>query len=807
MNDLRYAVRQLLKSPGFTIVAVLTLALGIGANSAIFSVVNAVLLRPLPLSNPDELVQLFESKDFPAGFQGSVSAPNLVDWQEQNTVFSGIASYRYQDFALQTKQNPERLLGVLATPNYFRVLGASPLLGRTFGENEGQADVAVLSEGLWRAQFAADPAVVGRPVALNGRSFTVIGIMPANFRFPSPRNQVWTPLAFTPAELSPAARGDHGLQVVGRLKPGVSLSQAQAQMKVVAQGIAQKFPEEQSTRSVRLVPLREQLTVDSRTSLLVLLGSVACVLLIASANIANLLLARTAGRQREIALRLALGASRARLIRQFLTESVLLATLGGAAGILTAVFATDLLVTWLGNRIGVGEVRLDTAVLGFTAVLALLVGLGCGLAPARQAIGRTADDLQTALHGHTAVAGANRLRGILVVAEMAIAVVLLSGAGLLLRSFAQLQRTDSGLTKPEQVLTARVTLPAERYGALPSVVDFYDRALSRIDTLPGVRSAGAISYLPLANWGWNGNLHLSGRNPFPPGQEPLAEFRVVGGNYFATMGVPLLAGRLVDARDGANAPLAVVVNRALALRIGKTENDALTEKINIGPNRDFSIVGVVADVRQSGLDRPPMPEIYFPVGQAPGSEGVGSSMAQSMTIVVRAAADDPNGLTESIRRAVREIDPALPLFRIQTLQTVITQSVAHRRLNGILLGSFAALAVGLAALGLYGVLSYAVAQRTRELGVRLALGAQKSDLFRLVVGGGMKLAAMGVAIGFIAALGLTRLLNSLLYGVTPSDPFTFGSVILLLGVVALLANYIPARRATKVDPMVALRYE
>jgi putative ABC transport system permease protein len=807
MNDLRYAVRQLLKSPGFTIVAVLTLALGIGANSAIFSVVNAVLLRPLPLSNPDQLIQLLESKDFPAGFQGSVSAPNFVDWQEQNTVFSGIASYRYQDFALQTKQNPERLLGVSVTPNYFRVLGASALLGRTFNDNEPQADVAVLSEGLWRAQFAADPAVIGRPVSLNGRSFTVIGVMPANVRFPSPRNQLWTQLIFSPAELSPAARGDHGLQVIGRLKPGVSVTQALAQMKVVAQGLAQKFSDEQAGRSVKLVPLREQLTADSRTSLLVLLGSVACVLLIASANIANLLLARTAGRQREIALRLALGASRVRLIRQFLTESVLLPALGGAAGIVTSIWATNLLVAWLGNRIGVGEVRLDATVLGFTAVLALLVGLGCGLAPARQAIGRTADDLQTALHGHTAVAGANRLRGILVVAEMALAVVLLSGAGLLLRSFAQLQRTDSGLAKPEQVLTARVTLPAERYAALPSVADFYDRALARIDTLPGVRSAGAISYLPLANWGWNGNLHLVGRNPFPAGQEPLAEFRVVGGNYFATMGVPLLAGRLLDKRDGPDAPLAVVVNRALALRIGKTEGDALTDKISIGPDRNFSIVGVVADVRQSGLDRPPMPEIYFPVGQAPGSEGLGASMAQSMTLVVRAAADDPNGLTESVRRAVREIDPGLPLFRIQTLQTVIAQSVADRRLNGVLLGSFAALAVGLAALGLYGVLSYAVAQRTRELGIRLALGAQKSALFRLVVGGGMKLAAMGAAIGLIAALGLSRFLTSLLYGVAPSDPYTFAGVIVLLGVVAFLANYVPARRATQVDPMVALRYE
>jgi putative ABC transport system permease protein len=804
MNDFRYAVRMLLKTPGFTIVAVLTLALGIGANSAIFSVVNGVLLRPLPLSHPDQLVQLYESKEFPAGFTGSASAANVRDWNEQNTVFSGLASYRYQDFALQTQQNPERLLGVLATPNYFQVLGAQPLHGRTFTESDARAEVAILSEAVWRTQFAADPAVIGRSFLLNRRSFTVIGVMPANFRFPSPRIQIWIPLAFSPAEL--AARGDHGLQVVGRLRPDVSLAQAQAQMKVIAQEIGRKYPDEQSDRSVKVMTLREALTGTSRTSLLVLLGSVACVLLIASANIANLLLARTTARQREIALRLALGASRGRLLRQFLTESVLLSVIGGVAGILLAVWGTDLLVAWLGNRIGPGEVRLDATVLTFTGVLALVVGIACGLAPARQAIGRTSDDMQTALHGHASVAGANRLRGLLVIAEMALALVLLSGAGLLLRSFARLQQTESGLTKPEQVLTARVSLPAERYPTLPALIDFYQRALTRVAALPGVRSAGAINWLPLANWGMNGNIQLEGRDPFPPGQAPLTEFRAVGGDYFLTMGVPLLAGRTLDERDGPNAPPSIVINRALARRIAKSEADALNEKIKVGSGA-YAVVGIVGDVRQSGLDQPARPEIYFPIGQAPGSEGLGGAMAQSMTLVVRATADGPVAMTESVRRAVREIDPALPLFRIDTLQNVIAQSVADRRLNGILLGIFAALAVGLAALGLYGVLAYAVAQRTRELGIRLALGAKKIDLFRLIVGGGMKLAAIGAAIGLVAALAVTRLLSSLLFEITPGDPLTFGAVIGLLGLVALLANYIPARRATKIDPMRALRYE
>jgi putative ABC transport system permease protein len=804
MTDLRYAVRMLLKTPGFTAVAILTLALGIGANTAIFTVVNAVLLQPLPLEEPDRIVQVFEAKDFPAGFRGSVSAPNFRDWSEQNTVLSGLASYRFQDFALQAKESPERLLGVSATPNYFQVLGARPLHGRTFLENEAQADVAVISEATWRQQFDGDPAALGRSFSLNGRPFTLIGVMPASFRFPSRRNQVWTPLSFTPSEL--AARGDHGLQVVGRLRPGISLEQAQAQMKVIAEGIAKKFPEEQGDRSVELVLLHEQLAANSRTSLLVLLGSVGCVLLIASANVANLLLARTASRQKEIALRLALGASRGRLVRQFLVESVLLAGMGGLAGILTAIWGIDLLVAWLGNRIGVAEVRLDAAVLGFTALLALCVGILCGLAPARQAVGRTASDLQAALHGHTAVAGANRLRAMLVVAEVAVAAVLLIAAGLLLRSFAQLQRTESGLAKPEQVLTARVSLPAQRYNTSPLITAFYERSLERISALPGVQTAGAISLLPLAQWGTNGDLQLKGRNPFPPGQAPLAEWRAVGGDYFSTMGISLLAGRMLDQRDGADAPRTVAVNQTLARRIGNSDNEALGQEIMIG-DKPVAIVGVVADVRQSGLNRPPMPEIYFPLAQAPIFEGWGGSMAQAMTLVVRARADDPRSLAESMRRVVREVDPGLPLFRIETLESVIADSISDRRLNSVLLGSFATLAAGLAAIGLYGVLSYAVTQRTRELGIRLAIGAQKRDLFALVVGGGMKLAGIGIAIGVAAAFGLTRLLTSLLHGVAPNDPLTFAGVVVLLGAVALLANYIPARRATKVDPMVALRYE
>ncbi|MFL6526603.1 MAG: ABC transporter permease [Chthoniobacterales bacterium] len=819
ISDLKYAWRMLMKTPLFTAIAIATLALGIGANSAIFSVVNTVLLRPLPLNAPEQLVFLEETKEFPPGFYGSVSAGNLRDWREQNTTFESICAYQYASFAFQDRDTPERISGAAVSANYFSTLGARPLLGRTFLENEdqpGAGDPVVLSERLWRTRFASDPEIIGREISLDGRAFTAVGVMPNEFRFPTSRIDVWVPLVITPEQIGD--RGNHYLRVIGRMRPGISIAQATANLKVVAQNIAQKFPDEQRGRSVRLEGLHEAWTRTSRTSLLVLLGSVACVLLIASANIASLLLARMAGRQREIALRLALGANRRRLVRQFLTESLLLSSLGGVAGIVTAMWGIHLLVALLGGQApgvvfvnesivpGMNAVRLDGAVLAFTAVLAVLVGIGCGLAPARQCVGHSAADLQTALHGHTAVAGANRLRSLLVIGEMALAVILLAGAGLLLRSFVQLQQTSSGLLAPEQVLTARVALPPERYPTNPAIVNFYDRALTRIAAVPGVRSVGAINVLPLAQWGMNGNVSVEGR-PFPQGQEPIVEFRAVAGDYFATVGVPLVRGRLLDARDAAGGPIAVVVNRAFARRYNQTEDEIVGGKAKVGTDLAFTIVGVVGDVRQSGLDRSPAPEMYFSVAQAPGSAGPGGDMMQGATLLVRAQGSTLGPLIESVRNAMREVDPGLPLFRVETLQNVITESVADRRLNTVLLGSFAGVALGLAALGLYGVVSYAVTQRTRELGVRLALGAQRSDLFRLVVGGGMKLAAVGLLAGLLGAFGLTRLMASLLYGVGTSDPLTYAMVILTLAVVAFLANYLPARRATRVNPMVALRYE
>jgi predicted permease len=464
-----------------------------------------------------------------------------------------------------------------------------------------------------------------------------------------------------------------------------------------------------------------------------------------------------------------------------------------------------MLVAVLGDRIvNAGDVHLDLNVLLFSALISLAVGIACGLAPARQAVGRSAADLQTQLHGHTAVAGANRLQRIFVMVEVAIAVVLLCGAGLLLRSFAQLQETESGLTRPEQVLTARVTLPMERYGTQGAVSEFYRRLLERVGTSPGVGSGGAISFLPLSQWGWNTDLELEGRNPFPPGKSPLVEVRAIAGNYFGAAGIPLLAGRPLDARDGLDAPRAIVINRALALLIADNEGAALGQKIK-ADDHSFTVVGVVGDVRQRGLERAPSPEMYFPVTQAPG--GPAGQMGQTMSLVVRAAGSAPVSLAETLRRSVREIDPGLPLFKVETFQDVITESITAPRMNSILLGCFAAVALLLAAIGLYGVLSYAVTQRTREVGIRLALGAHRSDIFRLIVGGGMKIVGIGLVIGLLAAFIFTRLLATLLYGVGPADPVTFGLVIALLGIVAFLANYLPAHRAMRVNPTVALRYE
>jgi putative ABC transport system permease protein len=794
-QDLRYGARLLLKHPAFTIVAVLTLALGIGANSAIFTVVNAVLLKPLPLKEPDQLVSLWETT---AKFdRGSVSVPNMKDWREQNEVLTGIAAYQFANFSLQEGDHPERIPGVTVSANYFELLGVEPQLGRTFVEGEDQPGsnrVVLLSDPLWRRDFGGDPNVVGQSILLGGENFTVVGVMSPSFQFPSRTTELWVPLVFTPEQLK--SRGNHAFLLIGRLKDGVTLAQAQEQLSVIARRLEQQYPDNQATRGIRLISLQEDLVSYIRPSLMVLLGAVGFVLLISCTNVANLLLARAAARQREIAVRMALGAGLWRLIRQFLTESVLLSVLGGALGLLMARWGVDGLLALAGNYLPrAGEVALDWRVAGFTLLLSLLTGIGFGLAPALQ-VSKT--DVQEALKegGNAGTSPRrNRLRSLLVVAEVASALVLLIGAGLLIKSFLRLQEVDTGM-RPENVLTLTISLPEARYNKPQMAVGFYQRALDRIRALPGVEAAGVINILPLLRTGYNGDVEIEGQT-YPAGQLPLAEYRAASPDYFRALGIPLVAGRLFDARDREDAPQVAIVNQTFANKFLGGQS-ALGKRIK--PHNEWiTIAGVVGDVKQSGLTRPVMPEIFFPFEQA-------QSMAQSMTLIVRGT-QDPTALVPAIRREVLAIDPNLPVYNVQTMETVINKSVSDRRLNMLLLSIFAGVAMILSMIGIYSVMSYTVTQSTREIGIRMALGAQPRDVLRLVVGQALVLTLLGVGLGVIGALGLTRLMESLLYGVKATDPLTFLGVSGLLIVVALLACYWPARRATKVDPMIALRYE
>jgi putative ABC transport system permease protein len=797
-RDLRYGLRVFWQQPGFTLIVVLTLALGIGANSAIFSVINGVLLKPLPFPEPEQVVKLWESKQ--AGWQGSVSVPNLKDWREQNTVFTKIAAFQYANYGLQAQDAPERVRAATVSPEFFDVLGVPPLVGRTIqaGEDQpGQHRVAVLSHQLWQTKFAGDPKIVGQPIQLGGEAFTVIGVMPARLRYPSRLTDLWVPLVIPASQQ--AARGSHFLLCVARLKPGVALAQAQEEMSVIARRIEQQHPNEQTGRGVLVIQAQEEIVRSVRPALLMLLAAVGFVLLIACVNVANLLLARSAGRRREVAIRMALGAGRGRLIRQLLTESVLLALLGGILGIVFAYWGVGVLVSWAGTILPrASEVALDGRVVGFTAALALLTGVLFGLAPAWQS---TKTDLQTDLKEGGAKGGSARghwVRSLLVVGEIAAALVLLVGALLLIKSFAQLQQTATGLN-PEQVLTMGLSLPESKYATTEAINNFHTRTLERVAALPGVQSVGLISKLPVQDYGYNGSVEIEGQAPPPKGQEVYVEFRAVSPDYFRTFGIPLLAGRGIEPHDQPESARVVVVNQTFA-RTLVNDQQAVGKTITKN-NTKFQIVGVVGDVRQSGLRQPTRPEMYWPYTQVPDD-----GLRSSVSLVVRATSD-PAALTAAVRQAVLSVDPAQPVHNVKTMETVVAESIADHRLNTLLLGVFAALALLLAVIGVYSVISYQVAQNTRERGIRIALGAQALDVLRLVVGQGMVLTVAGIGAGVVAAFALTRLMASLLIGVVASDPLTYVWAALLLGVVALVACCLPARRAMRVDPLVALRYE
>jgi putative ABC transport system permease protein len=805
IQDLRYGARILWKNPGFTLIAVITLALGVGANTAIFSVANTALLRPLPYQNPDELVMVWETAP-KLGFPHNDVAPaNFIDWRDQNRVFTQIAAFGGASLSLTGLGEPERIEGERVSASLFPLLGVAPALGRVFTEQEDRSEaqgVIVLSHSLWQRRFGGDTGIIGQSLTLNNHPYTVVGVMPAHFRFPGREQEFWVPMAFEPDEA--AGRGDHYLSVVARLKPGVTRQQAQVEMDTIAARLQQQYPRTNTDQGVALIPLHEEFAGAIRKPLLILMGVVGFVLLIACANLTNLLLARATRRSSELTIRAALGASRMRLIRQLLTESVLLALSGGAVGALLAIWGVDLLETLIPENLAQARgVVVDGRVLGFSAAVSLLTGVVFGLAPALQ-ISKL--NLTEALkEGGRSGAGSGsqgRLRGALVIGEIALSLVLLTGAGLMIKSFYRLTGVDPGF-QADKSLTMRMHLSGEKYGDSVKRRTFYDHMLQQVQSIPGVQSAGVITQLPLTTQGLSFNFSPEGQPPMPASNLPMAVFRVISQDYFRAMGIPLLRGRSFTPQDSADAQAVVVINRTMAERFWPGQ-EALGKRFKIGasdsPNPLMLVVGVVGDVRQSSLDQALKPEMYVSHLQDR------RFFAIPRDLVVRTTGD-PLALAAAARAEIWKLDKDLPLYRVRTVEQILSASVAGQRFNMLLLTVFAALALLLAAVGVYGLMSYATAQRTREIGVRLALGARASDVLRLVMKQGLILTISGVAIGLVGAFALTRLMTGLLFGVSATDPMTFTLIAALLTLVALAACWIPARRAARVDPMVALRYE
>jgi putative ABC transport system permease protein len=797
IQDLRYGVRALLKNRSFTAIAVLALALGIGANTAIFSVVNAVLLRPLPYQDPDRIMTVLYEDRIP------VAPAEFLDWKEQNHVFENIAAAQYWQPNLVIKDHPEQLWALNLTADMFTLLGVKPILGRTFLSNEDQPGnhlVVVLSHRLWQRSFGGDPAIVGQTITLDGESYTVIGVMPPDFRFApfwATRAELWAPLNLAPRIND---RRGSSLRVFARLKSGVTREQAQAEMATIKQRLEDQYPESKKSFSLSVDPLHEIVVGNIRPALLILLGAVCFVLLIACANVANLLMARATARQKEIAIRTALGATRFRVIRQLLTESVLLSLTGGILGLLLALWGVQALVAFSPDNLPrVDAIRLDSPVLFFTLAVSVLTGLIFGIAPAVQS---SRLDLNESLKegGRSSTEGArrNRVRRLLVVAEVALALVLLIGGGLMIRSFAQIQAIDPGFN-PHNVLTFVVSLTGSQHSARPQRIAFFDQLIKRIEALPSVQSASAINHLPLAGDTWRIGFAIEGRPVPPPEERTAAIYRIVRPNYFQTMSTSIIKGRDFTDRDTKEAPGVVIINESFARRYWPDE-DPLGKRITItdGDPTVREIVGVVRDLKQSDWTAEPVQEMYLPHYQ--------SAEPRYMTLVVRSASD-PTGLIGAVQNEVWAIDKDLPVAQIMSMEQVISDSVGQQRFNMLLLGIFAGLAMTLAAIGIYGVMSYSVTQRKHEIGIRMALGAKQSDVLWMIVKQAMTLTAIGVSLGLIAAFLLTRLMSSLLYGVSATDPATFFAIPLLLAGVALGASFVPARRATKVDPMVALRYE
>jgi putative ABC transport system permease protein len=795
---------MLLKQPGFTVIAVIALALGIGANTAIFSVVNAVLLEPLPFPNPDRLMIVYESRLDRGASRSAVSYPNFVDWRDQNHVFERMSTYRTSDFILTGDGDPARIQGAVVNADLFPLLGVTPILGRPFLPDEDKPGdsgrVVLLSHRLWQTRFNSDPSVIDRSLVLGGKNYTVVGVMPEGFQFPIGSDPVdlWSTVSIDSFMFE--QRGAHYMHVIARLKPDVSLEGAKAEMDGIAANLERQYPDDNSHRGVNIVPALESMIGDVRPALLILLGAVGCVLLIGCANVANLLLARATTRHKEVAIRAALGASRWRVVRQLLTESVLLSMAGGALGLLVAMWGTDVLVALSREDIPrAAQIGLDGRVLGFTFLVSILTGLIFGLVPAlHSSKTELTEALKEGGRGSTEGARRNRLRAVLVVGEVAVAIILLAGAGLLIQSLRRLQQVDPGFN-PNNVLTFSIGLPEVKYKP-EQQVQFYRQLQTRIDSLPGVKSSSGGYPLPMGGDRMRVTFETEGR-PIPKGELPATEIRTIGLDYFRTLGIPLIKGRDFTERDDEKAPAVIIVNEAFARKffpgedpIGKLIKPGISAGDEESPMRE--IVGVVGNVRHMSLSAETDPEAYEPHAQ----------LTFDMAVLVRTETD-PLSIAGAVQSEIRAMDKDLPAYNIKTMDQYLAASVAHPRFNTLLLTLFAGMALLLTAVGLYGVMSYSVNQRTHEIGIRMALGANRSDVLKLVIGQGMTLTAIGVSVGLTGAFFLTRLLENFLFGVNSTDPATFAAIAMLLVAVALLACFIPARRATKVDPMVALRYE
>ncbi|MEO8129378.1 MAG: ABC transporter permease [Bryobacteraceae bacterium] len=796
-DDLRYALRILLRAPGFAVIAILALALGIGANTAIFSAVDAILLRPLPYGDPDQLVMLWGDASFVSFPRNNLSPADYVDWRKQNQVFTDVAALRNRSASLTGAGTPEMVIGRQVTANLFDVLGVKPMLGRTFSEEEDRtnASVVVIGYGMWQRRYGGDRALVGQPIDMNGEKVVVTGIMPRGFSFPDKAVDFWLPMNFSPKDL--ANRGSHFLTVVARMKPGITLPRAEAEMAGIAKHLAQAYPETNSRLGAVVVPLREQVVGDTRIALIVLLGAAGCVLLIACANIANLLLARASTRQREMAIRTALGADRSRLVRQMVTESLLLSVSGGALGLGLAKLSMRTLERFIpaGMASSTG-LSMDARVLLFTLGLAILTGVVFGLAPALQAAGI---NLSEGLNqgGRSGIGGRGKLlRHTLVVSEVALALVLLVGAGLMIQTLLKLRAVDPGFDAAN-ILTMRTNLFAARYRDDAQARAYYASIAERIQVLPGVQSVGFSSNLPFTSRGNTYGFEVEGR-PEPPGLATDALYRQVTADYLRTMQVRLREGRLIGREDREDSLRVVVINETFANRYWPNASPLGKRlKTSAGPEL-LTIVGVVYDIRERGLELEMKPGMYVPVTQV--------TRPDASYLAVRTAGD-PLALVNAVRQAIWAVNPEQPIYGIRTMDELAETEVASRNQQMQLLGAFAALALLLASIGIYGVLSYSVTQRTREIGLRMALGATGGDMMRMIVGHGLGLTMAGLAAGAAGAFLLTKAMAKLLYGIAPADPGTYAGVALLLTAVAAMACYIPARRASRVDPMVALRDE